>query len=256
MWKYAPALDLFYFLAFKDIKLRYRQTLLGMAWVLGPILAFLVVFTVVFTRFIKVEIGGVPYVLFLLSGLTPWTFFQGSVSRGTLSVVSHAPLIKKVAFPRALLPLAPVAAALADLFLVFVMFSVLAAGLGYWPSSRWIAIVPAMVPAVLAAAGLALGMAALNVFFRDVQQAVPIMLQIGLFATPIIYPLEQVPQAWQSVYALNPLVGVIAAVRYALLGQGTYPWFFWGQAVMVGTFLLVVGYATFRATEWRFADVI
>jgi lipopolysaccharide transport system permease protein len=82
------------------------------------------------------------------------------------------------------------------------------------------------------------------------------MLQIGLFATPIIYPLEQVPQAWQSVYALNPLVGVIAAVRYALLGQGTYPWFFWGQAVMVGTFLLVVGYATFRATEWRFADVI
>jgi lipopolysaccharide transport system permease protein len=256
MWKYVPALDLFYFLILKDIKLRYRQTLFGLAWVIALPLGFMVVFTVVFTRFVRVDTEGVPYALFVLSGLVTWTFFHMSVTRGTMSVAMHANLLGKVHFPRIVLPLASIVATWVDFLASTVVLLAVAVWFGIVPSAQWAALLLVALPAWIFAAGLSLGLSALNVYFRDVQQAATIALQLGMFMSPVFYPLDLVPSSLLPLYCINPLVGAVEGARNILFYHGDFPWRLWWEAIAVASGLFVAGYLGFRAMEPHFADSV
>src|SRR5207253_5285499 len=210
--------ELLSFLIWRDIKIRYRQTLLGGLWaVLQPLIAMLI-FTFVFNRLAGVKSDGPPYPLFAFAGLAAWTFFSSAVSQSSNSLVMNQQLVSKVYFPRVFIPLGAVGALLIDLTFSLGLFGVLE--LYYrWPVSSHLYLLPVfIVGAVLAAAGLGLTLSALNVSFRDVKYSVPFLIQMGIFITPVIYPIRYIPARWQLLMGLNPMAGVVIGFRHALLG--------------------------------------
>jgi lipopolysaccharide transport system permease protein len=247
--------ELLAFLIWRDVKIRYRQTLLGGLWaVLQPFLAMLI-FSFIFNRLAHVQSDGPPYKLFAYAGLAPWTFFSASVTQSSNSLIANHQLVSKVYFPRIFIPLGAVGALLVDLILSLGLFALMM--LFYrWPLTLSVLWLPVfMMGAILAAAGTGLTLSALNVSFRDVKYVVPFMVQMGLFVTPVIYPARYIPEKWQFLLGLNPMAGVVIGFRHALLGTPS-SWQVMGVSLSVSALLFIAGLLIFRRMENRFADVI
>jgi len=252
LWDYH---ELFGLLAWRDITVRYKQTVLGGVWaVLQPLLGMLV-FTLVFHRLAGMQSDGAPYSLFVYAGLLPWTFFSNAVSLSGNSLVSNQDLISKVYFPRMLVPLASIAAFLLDMFIGLLLL--LGLMVYYrWPVSFRLLWLPLFVlGSFLATCGLGLVVSAMNVYFRDVKYAIPFFIQMGLFVTPVLYPLSYIPEKFRMLMELNPMAGMVEGFRYSLLG-GPARWDLTGVSLAAGVGLFVAGLFVFRIMESRFADVI
>lgn len=253
LWAYR---ELLYFLAWRDIKVRYKQTLLGIAWaVIQPVFA-MVVFTVFFGRLGGLPSDGMPYPLFTLCALLPWQLFVHALTESSTSVVGNQNLITKVYFPRLVIPLAAVLASLVDFLIACGVFVVLAAYYGVAPGpSVWM--LPIFVLLALAlATGVGAWLAALNVRYRDVRHAIPFLIQVWFLATPIAYPATLVPEPWRVWYGLNPLAGVVEGFRRALLGTSGGSGGLLVASAAVTVVIMLSGLAYFRRTERTFADTI
>ena len=253
LWRYR---ELLYFLTWRDVKVRYKQTLLGAAWaILQPLLTMLI-FTLLFGRFAGIPSGGVPYPVFAYAGLLIWTFFSNSVINSGNSLTGNANLITKVYFPRILIPTAAVAAGLVDLALAFIVQIGL---MVYYrvPLTTSLAMVPVLVGmATLLALGVGTWLSGLNVKYRDIRYAIPFLIQIWMFVSPIIYPLNMLPAKWQWLLAINPLTGIVHNFRVALLGHGSFDWRLLGISLAVTLVFLIYSTFSFRRMERYFADTI
>jgi lipopolysaccharide transport system permease protein len=258
LWRYR---ELLWFLAVRDIKLRYKQTVLGVAWaVLQPLLT-MVVFTVFFGILAKVPSEGIPYPLFVLVALLPWQLFSYALTQSSNSLVTEQRLITKVYFPRLLVPLASVISGLADFAVAFVLVLAMMAGymwVGYVLPLSWnLLAVPALVLfAVATALSVGLWLAALNVQYRDVRYTVPFLTQLWMFASPVAYPSSLVPEAYRPAFGLNPMAGVVEGFRWALLGQEEPPLALMLVSSLTVLALLVGGMYYFRRLERQFADIV
>lgn len=248
--------ELLAFLAWRDVKVRYAQTVLGVAWAVLQPLMTMMIFTVIFGRFARIPSDGVPYAVFSLAALVPWTYFSTALSGASNSLVASANLLTKVYFPRLAIPIAPLLAALIDFAIAFVMMLIVLLAHGLRPSPWALVVLPwCMAMAMLTALGVGCGLAALNIQYRDFRQIAAFLVQVWMYASPIVYPISMVPAQLRGLYALNPIVGVIGGFRATLLGLDAVPWL----SMLVGTAsslaLLVAGVAYFRHTERLFADV-
>jgi lipopolysaccharide transport system permease protein len=253
LWRYR---ELLYFLVWRDLKVRYRQTFLGAAWAVLQPFVTMIVFTVIFGRLVGVSTDGVPYPLFAFAALVPWTFVSTGVTQAANSLVGSQNLLKKVYFPRLVIPVAAVTAGLADLAIAGIVLAGMIAVLGSLPGPTTIWVVPLIALAMITALGVGIWLAALNVRYRDVRYVVPFLLQVWLFATPVAYPSSLIDERWRLVYALDPMVGVVEGIRWALFGRPLDPL----GLVVVGSvsaaFILITGVAYFRHVEGAFADVV
>jgi lipopolysaccharide transport system permease protein len=253
LWRYRELLG---FLAWRDIKVRYKQAVLGVAWAVVQPAITTAIFVFLFGNLAKMPSGGVPYPLLVLAGLLPWQLFAAALSGSSGSLVSNASLISKVYFPRLLVPLSSVGVALVDFAVVLVLFTGLSAWYGHWPTWHWL-VLPAFILLALAAAlGAGLWLTALTVRYRDFRFIVPFLLQIGVFVSPVGYRTDYFPN-WRDLLALNPLTGVIDGFRWCLLG-GTHQFSAWGLGTSIFLIALfcVTGVWFFRRTERGFADII
>lgn len=253
LWQYR---QLLYFLIWRDVKIRYKQTAIGVAWaVLQPLLT-MVLFAVVFGRLAGIPSDGVPYPVFAYAALLPWYYFAQAVTESGRSLVGDSNLIRKVYFPRLIIPLAAVIRPLVDFVLSFVVLIGLMAWFGIRPGPALVALPAFVALALVTALAVGLWLSALNVQYRDVGHTIPFLTQIWMFASPVAYPVSLVPEGWRSLYSLNPMVGVIEGFRWALLGNASPDL----QAVAVSTaavvLVLLSGLVYFRYTERTFADLI
>jgi len=252
LWYYR---ELLYFLTLRDIKVRYKQTLMGVAWVIIQPLTTALIFTLVFSRFVRLEAGALPYPLFALSGLLLWLFFANAVTNSTHSLVSNANLITKVYFPRMFIPAASVAAGLVDLAVAFLLLAVLCF---YYhvPLTLNLLLLPLFVFLMaLLALGVGLLSAAVTVKYRDLRHALPFIIQLWMFASPVIYPSSVVPQKWHWLVTINPIAGIIEGFRTCLTG-GSFDWLHVLIAATITATLLVCSGYIFRHFEQTFADVV
>jgi lipopolysaccharide transport system permease protein len=248
--------ELLYFLTWRDVRVRYKQTALGVAWAVIQPISTMVVFSLFFGRLAKVPSEGVPYPLFAFTALVPWTFFANGLTQAANSVVLNQNLVTKIYFPRLAIPIATVLAGAIDFALAFALLAVLMLYYGVVPSLHALWFVPFSLLAFVTALGVGLWLAALNVQYRDVRYTVPFLVQIWLFATPIAYPSTLLSAPWRTVYALNPMVGVVDGSRWALLGTGSPPGPMVAASTLVALLLLVSGALYFRRMERTFADVV
>ncbi len=255
LWEYR---ELLYFLTWRDIKVRYKQTALGAAWaVLQPVLT-MIVFSLFFGRLAKVPSDNIPYSIFSFAALVPWTFFAYGLSQSSNSLVGSQNLIKKVYFPRLVIPISSVLSGVVDFAIAFGVLLLMMPFYGVWPTANFVWLPFFMLLALITSLGVGLWLSALNVEYRDVRYVVPFLTQFWMFATPIAYSsslLDGYP-LWKTLYGLNPLVGVVEGFRWALLGTNTRP----GLMVLVSTvsaiIVLVSGAFYFRRMEKNFADVV
>jgi lipopolysaccharide transport system permease protein len=253
LWAYR---ELVYFLAWRDVKVRYKQTALGVAWaVLQPFMT-MVVFSIVFGRLAGIPSDGVPYPLFAFAALVPWAFFSTALTNAAGSLVSNATLISRVYFPRLAIPVSSVAAAAVDLACALGVFALVAAYFERTATPRLLALPLLVAIAGIAALGVGLWLAALQARFRDVRYLIPVVLQLWLFVTPVAYPTSLVPDRWRTLYALNPMVGVVDGFRSALLGHAALPVTSLAWATIVGLALLASGVVFFRRVERTLADTV
>jgi lipopolysaccharide transport system permease protein len=248
--------DLLYFLVWRDVQLRYKQTALGVAWaVLQPCLTMLI-FSLFFGRLARMPSDGVPYPLFASAALVPWTFFVNTLNQSVSSVVGNANLVKKVYFPRLSIPLSTALSGGIDFALAFALLLVMMMWYGVGITPRILA-VPALV-ALLGATtfGVGLWLSGLNVRFRDVRFAVPFVTQLWLFATPIAYPSSLLPAQWRPLFGLNPMAGVVEGFRWALLGTSAAPGFLIATSTLSAAVILLSGVVYFSRVERTFADVV
>lgn len=252
LWHYR---DLLFFLTWREISIRYKQTLLGVLWaIIQPVLTVLV-FTVFLGRLAKVPSDGVPYPIFAFLGLLPWTYFSNAITRSASSLVSNANLLSKVYFPRVLIPLSGTLSALVDFIVAFVVLVAMMAYYGMAPGLSALMLIPLVALTALAAMGTGLWLAALNVQYRDVQHALPFLMQIWLYASPVVYPMSIVPERWRLWMGLNPVAGAIEAYRAAMLGR-PLDWQLLGVSCAATVVLLVLGAWQFQRMERVFADVV
>lgn len=247
--------ELLFFLTWRDLKVRYRQTSLGVSWVVIQPLLTTLVFTVFLGNLVRVPSDGIPYVLFAYSGLLPWTFFANAVANSGNSLVSNAHLITKVYFPRLIIPAAAIAGRLVDFAVAFV---ILAGLMIYYrvPVTASILMLPVLVALItLLAMGLSMWVSALNVKYRDVGIALPVLLQLWMFVSPVTYPTSLVPENWRWVYSLNPMVGIIEGFRGALFGRGVNLSALAGSAAVAVALFAYSAFA-FRRMEKTFVDVV
>ncbi len=253
IWQYR---ELFYFLVWRDIAVRYKQTVMGAAWAVIQPLAGMIVFTIVFGRLAKMPTDGAPYPLFSYSALILWTYFSQSMNHSAGSLVADQRLVTKVYFPRLLIPLSPPLGALVDFSIAFVLLCMMMPFFNYFPSVN-IWAVPVMAGlAMAAAAGFGVWMSALNVKYRDFRYLIPFMTQFLMFVSPVVYPAGIVPEKWRLLYALNPLAGAISGFRWAMLGTDINPWPLVGVSALSAAVILFTGLMYFRKTERFFADFI
>jgi lipopolysaccharide transport system permease protein len=254
LWEYREVL---YFLVWRDLKVRYRQTLLGVAWAIIQPLFTMVLYTIIFGKLAKIPSDGLPYAVFSLAALVPWNFFSAALTQSSNSLVNNSHILRKVYFPRLFLPLGRVLGCVPDLVLAFGLFMIIAWRYGLHPSLAslcWVALFVVLALVMALAAGLWLS--ALNVRFRDIQHLIPFLVQFWLFATPIVYPSSLLPARWRPLYALNPMVGVVDGFRWALLGTGNAPGALLAVSVLGALVVLAAGALFFRRVEKTFADVV
>jgi lipopolysaccharide transport system permease protein len=247
--------DLFYFLAWRDVKVRYQQTVLGAAWAILQPLISMVVFTLLFGRLARVPSEGQPYAIFSFAGLLAWNFFSTAVTNGSNSLIGSTNLITKVYFPRVIVPAAAVGASLVDIAIASLMLFAIMPVYGVAFHASLIMLIPLVALTALAAAAFAIWTSALNVKYRDIRYALPFAIQIMMFLTPVIYPVTLVPQRWRWLLRLNPLSGIIEGFRDAIFGRA-FNWTGLGAAAAVTLLLLVASILIFRRMEQEFADVI
>ena len=251
VWQYR---ELLYFLIWRDVKVRYKQTVLGVAWaVIQPFLT-MVVFSVFFGRLARMPSDGVPYPIFAYTALVPWTLFANAVGQASNSLVGSGNLITKVYFPRLIVPLASVLSGVVDFFFSFAVLILLMFWFGVRLSVTIVWLPLLLAQAIITALAVVLWLSALNVEYRDVRYAVPFLTQFWLFATPVAYPSSLLSEPWRTLYGLNPMVGVIEGFRWALLGTSPAPGFLSAVSVAVSFTLLVGGAYYFRRLERTFAD--
>lgn len=254
LWRYR---ELFYFLAWRDILVRYKQTILGLGWaVLRPLLT-VAVFTLVFGKLANLPSNNAPYPLLVFAALLPWQFFANAFSEAGNSLVGNANMISKVYFPRLVIPASSIVVSFVDFLISLALIAVLMLWYGFLPGIRILALPGFVLIAIAAAFGAGLWTAALNVRYRDVRFVIPFVLQIGLYVSPVGFSSTLIPEQWRLLYSLNPMVGVIDGFRWVLLGGNT-PLYFPGLAVsiVVIAVTLFTGLRYFRKTEKTFADVI
>ena len=253
VWDYR---ELLYFLIWRDIKVRYKQTALGAAWAIIQPFFTMLVFSLFFGRLSKIPSDGIPYPLFAYSALVPWTFFAQGLTQSSDSLVGSGNLIKKVFFPRLVIPLGAVTAGVVDFLLAFAVLILMMFYYGVRPTANVVFLPLLLLLALITSLGVGLWLSALNVKYRDVKYVVPFVAQFWMFATPIAYPSSLLSEPWRTVYGLNPMVGVIEGFRWALLGMNTAPGAMVWVSAVVSLLLLVGGAFYFRRMERTFADVV
>lgn len=253
VWEYR---ELLYFLVWRDVKVRYKQTALGVLWVVLQPLATTIVFTLIFGNLAKMPSENLPYAVFALAGLLPWNYFSGAIGRGGSSLVGSANLISKVYFPRLIIPISSVLAGLVDFGITFLLLVALMLFYGYPPTLSWLLLPFFLLMAIATALGVSLWLSALNVQYRDVGYLIPFLVQLWFFATPVVYPSSLIPAPWSLLYALNPMAGVVDGFRWALFGNTAAP----GPLILVSIAVVIVtlvsGLFVFKRMERTFADVV
>jgi len=253
VWEYR---ELLYFLTWRDIKIRYKQTILGAAWAVLQPFVTMVVFSLFFGRLAQIPSDGVPYPIFSYTALVPWTFFAHGLTQASNSLVGNANLLKKVYFPRLIIPLAAVFSGVVDFVLAFVVLLGMMLTYGIVPTAHLVWLPGFMLLALATSLGVGLWLSAMNVQFHDVRYTVPFLTQLWLFTTPIAYPSSLLSEPWRTVYGLNPMVGVVEGFRWALLDTPTAPGPMLAVSTLVALALLVSGALYFRRMEKTFADVV
>lgn len=253
VWEYR---ELLYFLVWRDVKVRYKQTALGVGWVVIQPLATTLIFTIIFGNLAKIPSENLPYAVFAMAGLIPWNYFSGAFARGGASLVGSANLISKVYFPRLIVPLSSIMVGLIDSAIVFLVLLALMLFYGILPRAEIVTLPLFLLLAVATALGVSLWLSALNVQYRDVGYLVPFIAQFWMYATPIVYPASLIPDKWRVLYGLNPMTGVVEGFRWALFGTGEGP----GPMLAVSTLMvlavLISGAYFFKRMEDTFADVV
>ena len=240
----------------RDIKVRYKQTVLGAGWALIQPLFTMVLFSFFFGRLAKVPSDGIPYPLFAFTALVPWMYFANSLGQASNSLISNSALIRKVYFPRLAVPIAKVLSALVDFTLAFALLIGMALYYGFHPTIRSLWVLPLLLLAMITSLGTSLWLSALNVRIRDVEQTIPFLVQIWLYATPIAYPTTLLPAKLRTLYGLNPMVGVVEGFRWALLGASTSPGPIFAASIGAAVVVLISGAYWFKRLEKTFADVL
>ena len=254
LWRYR---ELLYIFAWRDIKVRYKQTILGIAWAILQPVTSTFIFTVFFGKFVKIPSEGLPYPLFVLIGLIYWGFFSGVLTHASNSLIENEGIIKKIYFPRLILPLSTIATGLVDFGISLILTLLVTLYFGYIPSLLAIVIVPlGLLIASLGSVGAGLFLASINVKYRDVRYALPFFIQILIFVTPVIYPLSIVGRVNRLIIAINPIVGVIESARNVISGSGVADFQILAVSAISSVIFFVVGLYYFRATERFFADII
>jgi len=253
LWEYR---ELLYFLIWRDVKVRYKQTVLGAAWAIIQPFFTMVVFSVFFGKLAKIPSDGLPYPVFSYAALVPWTFFASGLRQASTGLVTHAGLIKKVYFPRLAIPIARVLAGTVDFVLAFIVLLGMMLTYGIVPTVNVLWLPFFLLLALITSLGTALWLSAMNVQFRDVGYTVPFITQFWMYATPIAYPSSLLPRPWRTLYGINPMAGVAEGFRWALLGTDTAPGPIIVVSSMVALMLLVSGAFYFRRMEKTFADVV
>jgi lipopolysaccharide transport system permease protein len=248
--------ELLYFFIWRDIKVRYKQTVLGASWAIIQPFFTMVVFSLFFGNLAKIPSDGIPYPLFSYAALVPWTFFANGLNNGSNSVVGGANLITKVYFPRLVMPIATVLAGAIDFAISFVVLLGMMFYFGVTPTINVVWLPMLLLLAMVTSLGVSLWLSAMNVKFRDVRFVIPFLTQLWLFATPIAYPSSLLPEKWRIIYAINPMVGVVEGFRWALLGTNTAPGAIILISSAVAVLLLISGAFYFRHMERTFADIV
>jgi lipopolysaccharide transport system permease protein len=243
-------------LIFRDVQVQYKQAAMGIAWAIVQPLFAVAVFSVIFGHFARMPSDGIPYPVFAFAAVLPWTYFAAAVRRGATGLVADAELVRKVYFPRLVIPMAGVIGPMVDFFIALVVLF----GVMFWfdmmPSWRLLAVLPLLGIAALLALAVGLWLSPINVRFRDVQHTLPFMIQVWMYATPIVYSVSIVPAEWRWLYNLNPMVGVIEGFRWAVFAKGDPDAVAIGISVLVIGVLLIAGLIFFKRMERSFADVI
>ena len=253
LWLYR---ELIFFMTWRDLKVRYKQTLLGASWaILQPFLT-MVVFSIFFGNLAKVPSDGVPYPIFSYTALIPWTLFSKALQDASRSLVANSHMITKVYFPRMILPLSSILAGLVDFLIAFVVLLGMMIFYKITPTANVWFLPLFLVLALVTAVGVGLWLSALNVLFRDINYVLPFLTQFWMYLTPIAYPSSMVPDKWQTIYALNPMTGVVEGFRWALLGTGQPPGTLTLVSSVVALVLLISGMFYFRRMERLFADMV
>lgn len=257
VWEYR---ELLYFLVWRDVKVRYKQTALGVLWILLQPVLSTVVFTLLFGVLLGVPSDGAPYPVFALAGLLPWNYFAGSLTRSSQSLVGSANLITKVYFPRLIIPISGVTSGLVDFGVAFGVLVLVMAVYGLAPTAGILYLPGFLLLALITALGFGLWLSALNVRFRDINYLVPFLVQIWMYVTPVIYGSSLVPERFRWLLGLNPMTGVVEGFRWALLGNyldnAATPGLLFSLSVTISLTVLVSGAFFFRSTERTFADII
>ena len=253
VWRYR---ELLYFLVWRDVKVVYKQTLLGVAWGILQPLATMVIFTLVFSRFANIPSDGLPYPIFAYTALLPWNYFSQAISRAGISLVGEANLISKIYFPRLIVPISAILAPLVDFAVAFLVLLGMMAWYGIAPNWTIVTVPVFLLLALVSALAVGLWLSALNVKYRDVRHTIPFLVQLWLFASPVAYPVSLVPENWRLLYSLNPMVGVIEGFRWALLGKQSPDFSAIALSMVIVGVLLAGGLRYFKRTERTFADII
>ena len=253
LWQYR---ELFHFLIWRDVKVRYAQSVLGVGWAIIQPLVPMIIFTIVFGRVARISSDGIPYAVFAYTGLVPWTYFSNAVTDASASLVKEVNMLSKIYFPRLLIPLTSVLGRLIDLAVSFVALAALMAWYRTAPTSSAFFLVPALILlTTVAASGLGMWLSALALQYRDVKYAVPFAVQFLMYAAPVVYPSSLIPPGFRYLYAVNPLVGVIDGFRACLLGSTAVPWASIGIGTISALLMLWSGTVYFVHKEPAFADV-
>jgi len=253
VWQYR---ELLYFLIWRDVKVRYKQTAIGAGWAIFQPLMTMVIFTAVFGNLAKIPSDGLPYPIFAYTALLPWTYFAQAISRGGSSLVSSANLIRKTYFPRLIVPIAAAVAPLVDFVVAFVILLGMMGWFGIAPTWGILALPLFLLLALLTALAVTLFSSALDVKYRDVGHAIPFLVQLWMYASPVAYPVSLIPESWRLLYSLNPMVGVIEGFRWALLGKESPDFGVIAASTAVVVGLLLGGIVYFKQMERTFADTV
>ena len=248
--------DLLWLWIVRDVQVRYKQSLLGITWAILQPVALTLIFTVVFSRLVRIDTGGVPYPVFVYAALVPWTFFATSLTMGIPSLINNMNLVTKVYFPREILPLASIGSAFVDFLCAFAVFLGMLAFYGIRPGLHVFWLIPLLVLQIALSVAVTLLGGAAIVFFRDVRFVIPLLVQVWMYASPVIYPAEMVPERWRVLYFMNPMAGIIDGYRRVwVMDQEPLLWAL-ALGVAVTILLLFISYPVFKRLEPTFADVI
>lgn len=253
LWRYR---ELLYFLIWRELKIRYKQAAFGAGWAIVQPVFTVAIFTVVFGYFAKMPSDGIPYPVFAFTALVPWTYFSEALRRCATGLVGDSDLIRKIYFPRLIIPLAAVTSPMADFLLSLIVLIVLLFWYGLTPTWGVVFLPLFLFMSMVSALAIGLWLGPLNVRFRDINHTLPFLIQIWMYASPIVYPLSIVPERWRLLYSLNPMVGVIEGFRWALLGKQSPDILSMGISMLVVVLLFLSGIVYFKRMERFFADVI